>query len=385
MLIYRTISIALFLALFPLGSLYGATWRVEKDGSGDFSVIQHAVDAASEGDTILVGAGRFDDFEPFNSGYWIADIIVVIQKDNLTLIGAGVDQTIIGPEVNNEPYGGMSQLIRGVGANNVHFENMAFENCANGIVWISGAVSILACKVSFCFEGGVVSFTPDGTTVENCEFHHYGGVSVVTNGECDNILVSECSFWGPGTGVGFNSTTNATINSCMFSGCFGAIGYSQGSSGQVLNCQTSDVEGAVYVSSGSQVNLVNNFFPATTGSSIYVVDDSHVSGSGNVFSGGFETGTLSFGGRSTSGLHGNHIIKGDNPFAVQIRYAFYEMVTFDLSNNYWGTTDTELIDEWIYDWNDDQTIHGIIEYLPLADGPVSTEEMSLDSVKALYR
>ena len=34
------------------------TWRVEKDGSGDFTVIQDAVDAAAAGDTIRIGPGR---------------------------------------------------------------------------------------------------------------------------------------------------------------------------------------------------------------------------------------------------------------------------------------------------------------------------------------
>jgi hypothetical protein len=40
----------------------GRTWSVEKDGSGDFSVIQDAVEAAAPGDTIQIGEGRFEDF-----------------------------------------------------------------------------------------------------------------------------------------------------------------------------------------------------------------------------------------------------------------------------------------------------------------------------------
>jgi len=38
---------------------YGRSWRVEKDGSGDFAVIQNAVDAAAPGDTVVVGPGRY--------------------------------------------------------------------------------------------------------------------------------------------------------------------------------------------------------------------------------------------------------------------------------------------------------------------------------------
>ena len=43
--------------------------------------------------------------------------------------------------------------------------------------------------------------------------------------------------------------------------------------------------------------------------------------------------------RATADLHGNYIYKGDNPHAVEVLYAFYEMVSFDLTDNYWGTTD----------------------------------------------
>ncbi|MBE0568033.1 MAG: hypothetical protein IH621_18915 [Krumholzibacteria bacterium] len=46
------------------------TWRVEKDGSGDYTVIQDALDAAASGDTIQIGPGRFEDFRiyPTNGG-----------------------------------------------------------------------------------------------------------------------------------------------------------------------------------------------------------------------------------------------------------------------------------------------------------------------------
>jgi energy-coupling factor transporter ATP-binding protein EcfA2 len=115
------------------------------------------------------------------------------------------------------------------------------------------------------------------------------------------------------------------------------------------------------------------------------LEEEFVSGSGNVFSGGMEQGTLSFGGRATADLHGNYIYKGDNPYAVEVLYAFYEMVSFDLTDNYWGTTDIETIEEWIWDWNDDPSIHGTVDFLPLADGDVSTDQTTLDRLKAMYR
>ena len=49
-------AIATFSYLVVLGialPTVATTWYVEQDGSGDFTVIQHAVNAASAGDTII--------------------------------------------------------------------------------------------------------------------------------------------------------------------------------------------------------------------------------------------------------------------------------------------------------------------------------------------
>jgi len=70
------------------------TWFVEKDGSGDFTVIQDAVDAAAPGDTIRIGSGRFTEYQYV----YDQDTYVLVETDSLTFWGSGVDSTIIGPE-----------------------------------------------------------------------------------------------------------------------------------------------------------------------------------------------------------------------------------------------------------------------------------------------
>jgi hypothetical protein len=51
-----TIPLTLLAGLcLAASSAYPTTWFVERDGSGDFMVIQDAVDAAAAGDTILFG------------------------------------------------------------------------------------------------------------------------------------------------------------------------------------------------------------------------------------------------------------------------------------------------------------------------------------------
>ena len=55
--------------------------------------------AAAAGDTIDIGPGEYTEFEVVQPGYWgfNVEIYAYVTVDNLTIIGAGADQTIIGP------------------------------------------------------------------------------------------------------------------------------------------------------------------------------------------------------------------------------------------------------------------------------------------------
>ena len=95
----------LCIMLISLSSLASArTWHVEKDGTGDYTMIQDAVDHAASGDTILIGPGRFEEKRPYTSyppttDKWTFDVYVAVTVSELTIIGSGADQTIIGPPV----------------------------------------------------------------------------------------------------------------------------------------------------------------------------------------------------------------------------------------------------------------------------------------------
>jgi hypothetical protein len=70
---------------------------VEKDGSGDYTIIQDAVDAAASGDTIRIGPGRFAENNPTPCTTYIPFVRIWVPQDVLTIIGAGPEETIIGP------------------------------------------------------------------------------------------------------------------------------------------------------------------------------------------------------------------------------------------------------------------------------------------------
>ena len=77
---------------------------VEKDGTGDYQIIQDAVNASAPTDTILIGPGRYDDFWNFRPDLnW--DAVVGVTVDSLTIKGVSSDEVILGPVIPDEPGG----------------------------------------------------------------------------------------------------------------------------------------------------------------------------------------------------------------------------------------------------------------------------------------
>jgi len=87
-------------------------------------------------------------------------------------------------------------------------------------------------------------------------------------------------------------------------------------------------------------------------------------------------------------IRDNHFLREGNSAWWVFTEDYYPLVvpfTINLEHNYWGTTDTALLDEWIYDGNDNEDVDLYVDYLPLADGPVRTESTTWGAVKSLFR
>ncbi len=145
---------------------FAVTFRVERDGSTDFSVIQDAVNAAASGDTILIGPGRYNEGEIVSTAGWTEFVRVLVHQNELTIIGAGADETIFGSTVDYD-YDSQGD-DRGIeagpyfGSNYLRVENIGFENMGREII---GCTS------------------PDIVVIENCRFDsNYNGVYSTTTG-----------------------------------------------------------------------------------------------------------------------------------------------------------------------------------------------------------
>jgi hypothetical protein len=377
----RLLLLCVVLAL--AGGSAARTWRVERDGTGNFYTLQPAVEFASPGDTILVGSGRYAEVSDFDPGKdWPSAVCVGISTSDLCIIGIDRDRVTIGPmlpdySADDGPYGivtssfGVSNImIANVTIENVYtgafmysqagFENCRFRSCQRGVDFRStSSLLVQDCDFDDIGEGVHCFFGSGECHIQDSQFiNNDVGINSIAAGYC---LVANCEFSSGRVGVGFQQGTCGTVVGCIIDVELKGLDIALGSSLIIQGCH---VEGGVYC------------LKATAGpGSLIGVDNVLIGGS---------YATLALHMENVS-LSNCHIIKtGD--WAVRVAGPVWPPpIVYDLSNNYWGTDSPELIESWIYDSNDNAFILGTVDYSPFSDRPLGTEPMTWGGVKAFYR
>jgi pectin methylesterase-like acyl-CoA thioesterase len=159
-------------------------WQVALDGSGQFTLIQEAIDQATSGDTILIKAGTY------------AEDVTVHSKEGLRIVGEGMDQVFLTGEkrvgtlhIGKWPYGATNVIIQGltvmqhgglgVGIFNgsgvtlkqVHVKGMVFSQQVQG-------VHIEDCIIGGSETTGVAFANSSGTLVGNTIQHNDHGIAL---------------------------------------------------------------------------------------------------------------------------------------------------------------------------------------------------------------
>ena len=128
---------------------------VNKNGEGDYTTIQDAIDNAVEGTTIMVKNGIYSE--------------IINIKKSITLIGEDKDRTIINPISEDNKY-----AIR-LGAPEVSINSLSITNGAPGI-YTSG-----------------IYVSSSNTEVKDCNFYDVPiGIAIWTS----NNHIDNCNFWG---------------------------------------------------------------------------------------------------------------------------------------------------------------------------------------------
>ena len=362
------------------------TWMVAKDGSGDATVIQDALDQAAVGDTVLVGAGRYDEFQPYFDGD--LKIVAFIDVDSLTLRGVDRDAVILGPEVAipgawNDVYAGVRvEDVRGV-----RVERLTLEGTTDGIYTV-GEVRISEIRSRGHSADGIRNSSPYPLQVYDSLFEDNVKEAGILTGPLDHDTVIErCVFRNNKYGVLSIKTPNVLIADCDFDSPANTQGImiQQSASGVVRDCRFGDGGLAgIIMDAGVELQLLNNRFKPTTATvNLRVVFESHVTGSGNVFGGGWWA-TIEMIGSAGADLHGNDIYK-TSPYAVKVEdYHVPPISPLNFQDNYWGTDNPDSVSSWILYDNIDPGTGAEVFWEPIRDTPVPAEATSTGSFKALF-
>ncbi len=373
------------MVLLNSASLCAATWRVELDGSGNFTNIQSAVDAAAAGDTIRIGPGRFATFHQTGIPGYEEEVIVYVTKPDLTFIGAGKDVTTIGPTQPYVPYGRGPSGFLALAPNDFSLHDMTIED-VRVLVFSSARVRATGCLLR-AFDSRIQSFLLYDTpaSIESCDFElTLGGGGVVLNGPSRGALIRGCRFssiyqceavncsFGPEDvrivdceivhgGIGFHAATGSVTRSSIANSTGVAIHVSD----PTADCVIVDVA----ISGGETGLIVGNC--RVTAERLSIVDTTYRA----VRTIGFS----SFTARESSFLPASG-------WAVYCDVsAAWPVHALDLTHNNWGTSNAAAIDALIWDHRDDPNNPCTVLYDPYVGQPVPVKTTSWGDLKASFR
>lgn len=374
------------LLLLVASSAMAATITVRKDGTGNYSVIQQALDAAANGDTILIGPGEYTDYKMVRLPGWSQDVRTYgyVMAASLVIIGAGANAAIIGPvSYVFDSSGGPQGLTLTRNAHNLEISDVGIRNCYSGL-FIWGALKMDRCDLQNNYFGVRWSVVGAGSTIRDCSFSGtdpYPPCGIRTTGMGTGVLVENCDF---ANAYPYVSNSDISFRGCRFAGSVIGLEVADGAHCQIWDCDIFDVGiGLKTFAPGSTCEIHNSRIQGTS-SALTIDQRTSAIVDGASLTGGSNSVVLA---RDSDALtiHGCDFHKGTGPVIRSSRPSAWGAVTYDLTNNYWGTADEAEIQSWIIDHNDDPSIAATVLYSPFAGQSVPAESTSWGSLKSMFR
>ncbi len=375
------------------------TLTVAQDGSGDYSIIQDAVDAAEDGDTIVVGPGHYTEYTElpeWNVYVWLDG------TKSLTLFGAGSDQTHIGPTEYVENYRDVGIYCDTGDVEIVVHDIRILNQNHYGVVFGNTNVELLRCVVENSYVGGLFIGDIESVHIADCQFidgPNLAASSALTirapHVVMQNSLVRS---YKSGVNLDYPGATDVLVTNCRFDADpvadnFGLVGlqFTLNGGGTVENCYFTGWRnyGFVVGDAGSVV-FQNNVVENCRGAGIGFEGCHDLTVQNNIIA--YCSPCVFIGQANGQDLvRNNHFIRdsvggvGSGLFIGTPTYFPYGPFEFDFLQNYWGVTDPEFISTYIVDGYDNEDVWLFVNFLPLAEDPVRTESRSWSEVKSLFR
>ena len=232
------------------------TWVVKKDGTADFTVIQEAVDNATDGDTIFVCSGIYYEH-------------IIIFNKTLSLIGENRDQTIID---GNET----GTVISISAANNLSIKNLTM--CRSDMS--DGAGSGISLSQS---NGNDIRYNTITNNTNGISLQSSSGNTISDNMVMHNEY-----------GISLQSSSGNTISDNMVMHNEYGISFRFSSSNTISDNMVMHNEYGISLQSSSGNTISDNIVTHNNHGIIPTVSDNNVVSSNNVFSNRFEGMFFSF-------------------------------------------------------------------------------------------
>ena len=377
------VAILVFLAAPNFGPMAtAAILSVERDGSGDFTTIQAAIDAASPGDEIVLGPGRYTETTTRNAGGATQQIYIYVTKPNLTIRGVDRESVFIGPAQGpwrNNHVGALAEVT----VPDMRIESLTIEFMEGGAT-AKDILEVQDCTFRGCHLG-INSITLVKTEVVGSSFVDNTGTGIVVfdfGNPGVEVVIRDCEFSGTdGAGIDLQ-TSNNVVEDCRFQDNAAGIQFSFAASGSISRCAIEGGLVGITIIGGSTAVLSDNIIQGSEGN-LFLAQGSHVSGERNLFAGGsYSTITIVEG---TTELRNCHILAGSSGQRVRVTTTVPPAHIVDLAYNYWGTTDPSAIADSILDATDGYpSITGKVVFEPILGAPVSARDTSFGGLKAQF-
>jgi hypothetical protein len=350
------------------------TWRVERDGSGDYGVIQDAVYAASSGDTIRIGPGRYAEYTVFS---WGKVYVELDGTKSLTFIGSGAEETIIGPDVYASGY-----TDYGFSCDNgnvtIRLENLRIENQNyRGVATLNSVVELVGCVIDRCYYGIHCIRDIQYVLVDSCQFINgpNQSSSIAMSCETPRALVRGTLFEHYKLCINFDYTgsTDVLVTNCRFVGADnGLVGmhFSMGAGGTVNNCYFTGWEfDGFNVLDAGVVTFHDNIIENCVGAGVGFQGCQSFTMYNNVID---QCVPCIFLGEpcGQQSVYNNRFIRNETVAGRYVRTPGYYPGGpwyLDFTNNDWGSTDPAYISQWIYDGYDDDDVGMFVVFEPMWD------------------